>query len=316
MSSRAFFAVGLACALAVEGADREDPRVTVTPRVAARRTAGPVAAIRVDVKQILVPVTVTDSFGTPVSGLPRETFRLFEDGVEQQLKSLTSQDAPVSLGVVFDASGSMEGRLDQSRTAVARFCKTAIPGDEFFLVEFNDAPRILCQFTSDTERIEKSLVAIKPRSWTALFDAVYLSMQQMKRAKNPRKALMILSDGRDNNSRYTESEMKALVREGDVCIYTIALVGGGLIKRHVRMLRQLSEETGGRLYEVNETSELPEAVSKISAAIRDQYLLGYTPSDPRNNGLYRKIEVRLNQTPDVPRLRASWRNGYYAPEGW
>jgi VWFA-related protein len=284
--------------------------------VAARARVHPAGTLRVDVKLILIPATVTDPFGAPYSGLPQSAFRLFEDGVEQELKYFSSDEAPISMGVVFDSSRSMEHKLDQSRAAVKRFFGTAIPGDEFLLVEFNDVPRVLCNFTSDTDQIEKTLVDIKSKNWTALLDAVYVSMRQMKRARNPRKALLILSDGGDNNSRYTEAEMKALVREGDVCIYSIALPGGGLIKRHARLLRQLSDETGGLFCQLDRMADLPDTVAKISAAIRNQYLLGYLSSNPNNNGLYRKIEVKLNQSPDLPRLRASWRTGYFAPDGW
>jgi VWFA-related protein len=273
-------------------------------------------AIRVDVKLVLIPVTVTDPFGAPFAGLPKEVFQLFEDGVEQQVKYFSSQDAPVSLGVVFDTSRSMEGKLDESRAAVARFLRTATPGDEFFLVEFNDRPRLLCDFTSDAALIEKMLAGAQPKNWTALLDAVYMAVHKMRQARNPRKALLILSDGGDNNSRYTESEMKALVREGDVCIYSIALAGGGLIQRHARLLRRLSEETGACFYPVQKLSDLPEAVAKINAAIRHQYLLGYCSNNPRNDGLYRKIEVKLDQSAGWPRLHASWRTGYYAPPGW
>jgi Ca-activated chloride channel family protein len=294
----------------------EDTRVQITPRATPHRKAESLAAIRVDVKLTLIPVTVTDMLGAPFSGLPREAFRLLEDGVEQQIKYFTSEDSPISLGVVFDASRSMEGKIDQSRAAVSHFFKTAMPKDEFFLVEFNDAPRLLCNFTSDTEEIEKTLAGIKPRSWTALFDAVYLATHQMKRAKNPRKALLILSDGNDNSSRYTESEMKSLVREADICIYSIGLVGSGLLKRHLRVLKSLSEQTGGRSHEVEKMSDLPAAVQKISAAIRNQYVLGYSSNNLQDNGLYRKIEVKLNSNPGTPRLSVSWRTGYYAPAGW
>src|SRR5712692_4363469 len=214
-ASKFRFVAAAACALAVAWAQGsgDDAPVAITPRILTKNKARPPGAIQVDVRLILVPVTVTDAYDAPVSGLPREAFRLFEEGVEQQVKYFATQDAPVSLGVVFDASRSMAGKLEQSRAAVGRGFNTAVPGDEFFVVEFNDAPRVLCDFTTDTERIEKSLVAIQPQNWTALYDAVYMAIRQMKHARNPRKALLILSDGGDNNSRYTESEMKALVRE-------------------------------------------------------------------------------------------------------
>ncbi|MGH9721343.1 MAG: VWA domain-containing protein, partial [Bryobacteraceae bacterium] len=301
---------------AADQARDENARVSVTPRAARPLRTGTPAAMRVDVGLILIPVTVTDTFGAPYSGLPRESFRLYEDGIEQNVKYFSVEDAPISMGVVFDASQSMSGRLDQSRQAVARFLTTAAPGDEYFLVEFNDAPRLLSKFTSDTDLLHQKLMGIRPKNWTALYDAVYLSIHQSRLAKNARKALLVLSDGGDNYSRYTEGEMKNLIREGDVVIYAIALSSGGLIKRHVRLMKQLAEETGGLCYEVDKLGELPTAVEKISAAIHNQYVLGYSPDDLPNEGAFRKIEVKLNPGADQPaRLRASWRNGYYAHTG-
>ena len=292
----------------------DGPRVQLSPRVP-RQAKGPAPSIRVNVGLTLIPVSVTDSFGAPVSGLTRENFRLFEDGVEQQVQHFGSEDAPISIGVVFDASRSMTGKLDQARDAVARFFRMAMPGDEFFLIEFSDAPRLISGFTSETEYIEKTLAGIVPKNWTALLDAVYLGMQRMKPAKNPRKALLILSDGADNHSRYTESEMRSLVTEGDVCIYSIGLVSGlDFFKRHVRLLRRLADETGGQLHEVDKLEDLPEAVAKISSTLRNQYMLGFSSNNPSNSRLYRKIEVKLTQNPEWPRLRASWRTGYYTPD--
>ena len=298
----------------VGAARAADGDVAVTPRPVSRQRHAAANAIRVDVKLILIPVTVTDQRGATVARLTPQTFRLFEDGVEQQVKYFSMQDAPVSLGVVFDASRSMAGKLDQSRAAVTRFFQTAIAGDEFFVVEFSDAPRLACNFTSDTKQIEDTLVGIEPKNWTALFDAVYLSVNQMKRAKNPRKALLVLSDGGDNYSRYTEPEMKALVREADVSIYSIALGRGWVIPNHIGLLKYLSKETGGLFQQADRMSDLPEAVNKISNAIRQQYLLGYASNNPKNNGLYRKIEVRLNQDPALPHLRPYWRTGYYSTD--
>ena len=323
MRLRAFLAasvagvIGLAtlgAARAADGGAEDSPRVALAPRAVSRERTGTANAIRVDVKLILIPITVTDPLGATVTGLTSETFRLFEDGVEQQIKYFSMQDAPVSLGVVFDASQSMAHKMDQSRAAVTRFFHTAIAGDEFFLVEFNNAPRLACNFTSDTKQIENTLMGIEPKNWTALFDAIYMAVNQMRRAKNPRKALLILSDGGDNYSRYTEPEMKALVREADVSIYSIALGGGGLIQGHIGLLKYLSKQTGGLFQQADKMSDLPEAVNRISNAVRHQYLLGYSSNNPKNNGLYRKIEVRLNQDPALPRLRPYWRTGYYSTD--
>jgi VWFA-related protein len=289
--------------------------VNITPRVAAKSRGRSNAAIRVDTKLVLIPVTVTDSYGAAFPGLARDTFHLFEDGVEQDVKYFTAEDAPVSLGIVFDASRSMEGKLDQSRAAVSRFFHTTVPGDEFFLVEFNNAPRLSSPFTRNTESIEKALVGITARNWTALLDAVYMAIHEMKHAANARKALLILSDGGDNNSRYTETEIRSRVREADVCIYSIGL-GGGLLKHHVRLLKDLSDATGGQYAHAEKMTDLPDVVARISGAIRYQYLLGYSSSNSSNDGMYRKIQVRLKQPDAGPSLHASWRTGYYAPPEW
>jgi Ca-activated chloride channel family protein len=300
----------LACCLFAILAAAET-RVSVEPRAPARRIRR-AASIRVASDLVLIPVTVTDPFGAPVAGLGGGAFRLFEDGVEQRIKYFSSEDAPISLGVIFDASRSMQDKIGRSHAALVRFLKTAIPGDEYFLLEFSDAPRLVCNFTSDAEEIQNAIAGIRTRNWTALVDAVYAGTQHLRRARNPRKALLILSDGADNYSRYTESEMKSLVREADVCIYSIALVGGSFLRRHARLLRGLAEETGGLVRLVDDVGDLPDAVAKISAAIRNQYVLGYAPARSKHDGLYRKIQVQLSLPPGSPRLRASWRAGYYA----
>jgi Ca-activated chloride channel homolog len=311
----AFLALGLGGAAGWVLAAQDDTasaRVTITPRAASRPLVRNNANIRVDTRLVLIPVTVTNTYGAPLQGLERQAFHLFEDGVEQQVKYFAAEDSPVSLGIVFDASRSMEGKLDQSRAAVSSFFRTSVAGDEFFLVEFSDAPRLATRFTPNTETIEKALVGITARNWTALLDAVYMAIHEMKHAANPRKALLVLSDGGDNNSRYTETEIKSRVREADVCIYSIGL-GSGLAKHHVRLLKQLSEETGGQYGQAEKMTDLPDVVARMSAAIRHQYLLGYSSSNASKDGLYRKIQVRLQQPAEGPPLHASWRTGYYAP---
>ena len=316
MRSLTWIAIAVSMGVPARAADDDAnaARVTITPRAVPPKARN--ASIRADANLVLVPVTVTDSFGVPYPGLTRDSFRLLENGVEQQLKYFASEDGPVSLGVVFDASRSMEGKLDRSRAAVSVFFRTAVAGDEFFLVEFNNAPQLLCSFTSDTGRIERSLADIHARNWTALLDAIYMAIHQMNGAHNSRKALLILSDGDDNNSRYTQTEIRNVVREADVSVYSIGLVGGvPLTRRGTRLLRDLSNETGGRMWQVARMADLPDTVTKISTAIRHQYLLGFSSSNPHRDGMYRKIQVRLTPPRDAPPLAASWRAGYYAPDG-
>jgi len=197
----------------------KDGRPSVSPRRPEREHGVP-GAVRLDVKLVLIPVTVTNPLGAPYPGLPKEAFRLFEDGIQQQVTYFATEDAPVSLGIVFDASGSMEYKIEKSRQAVAEFFKTTVPGDEFFLVEFNDAPRLLYNFTSDTGELEKALESVHPKGWTSLLDAVYFSLSKMRYAKNPHKALLIVSDGGDNNSAFSAKEVmeKALADGGPYVI--------------------------------------------------------------------------------------------------
>ena len=312
MALRASIALALVSLGGAVALRANDARVDVTPR--ACQPTGPKASIRVDTNVVLVPVTVTDERGAPFRGLTSDNFQIFENGVEQQLNCFTSEDAPISLGIVFDASGSMTGKLDQSRAAVAELFRTEMPGDEFFAVEVSDAPTLLCDLTDDTERVEQALAGIVAGNTTALLDAIYMALQHLRHARNPRKALLILSDGGENNSRYTKGEIYSLVREADVCIYSIALSRWmRLSLDDVGLLRRLTEETGGSFWQVAKAEDLPEAAWKVSAAIRDLYVLCFSSSNPHNDGLYRKIQVRLRPVPGLPRLHVSWRKGYFAP---
>ena len=181
----------------------------------------PRSNIRVDSTLVLIPVTVTDPLNRFVTGLEKENFKLTEDKLPQEITQFSSEDAPLSVGVVFDCSGSMGHKLDKSRQAVAQFFKLANPEDEFFLVQFNDSANLIQPFTRNLEEIQNKLAFTQSKGRTALLDAVYMAVHEMKKAKNPRKALLLISDGGDNSSRYSEAEIKALVKEADVQIYAI-----------------------------------------------------------------------------------------------
>jgi VWFA-related protein len=299
-----------------------DSKVEIVPR--AKRSEPkpdlPRGDIRVQSTLVLIPVTVTDPLNRFVTGLDRENFRLFEDKNEQKLTHFASEDAPLSIGLVFDISGSMGSKLDKSRQAVSQFFKTANPEDEFFLVEFNDRPELLVDFTTHLEEIQNRLTFTQSRGRTALLDAVYMALNTMKKARNPRKALLIISDGGDNSSRYTESEVKSRVREADVQIYAIGIfepiASRGRTPEEMSgpsLLSEIAEQTGGRHFPVDNLNELPDVAAKIGVELRNQYILGYTPSNLERDGKYRKVQVKLVQPRGLPPLRASWRLGYYAP---
>lgn len=311
-STHCLAAVLLSCLAGLglaDEAERVEPRVSITPRlpVAPSPTARNSGPIRLDVKVVQIPVTVTDLIDRPIEGLRKEDFRLFEDDVEQKIIYLSGEDAPASVGLIFDASGSMRDKMATSVAAVDQFFQTTLPGDEFLLVRFSDKPVLITGFTNDTHEISGWLHSIRAGGWTALHDAVYLGIQKMKAAKNSRKALFVLSDGGDNNSRYSAAEIKDLVREADVRIYSIGLLLGML--QGGRFLEKISEDTGGRMIRVRKLDEMPEAIEKLSRDLRSQYLLGYYPTNSQNDGRFRRVRVQVHHAT----VRASWRRGYYAP---
>jgi VWFA-related protein len=280
----------------------------------------PRSNIRVDSTLVLIPVTVTDPLNRFVTGLEKENFKLTEDKQPQEITQFSSEDAPLSVGVVFDCSGSMGHKLDKSRQAVAQFFKLANPEDEFFLVQFNDSANLIQAFTRNLEEIQNKLAFTQSKGRTALLDAVYMALHEMKKAKNPRKALLLISDGGDNSSRYSEAEIKALVKEADVQIYAIGIYESvGTRSRTPEetsgpaLLTEIAEQTGGRQYQVDNLNELPDVAAKIGVELRNQYILGYSPKNLTRDGKYRRVQVRLVQPHGMPLLRPFWKQGYYAP---
>ena len=299
----------LACVFGTDllaGDSGRRPEVNITPRKSESRGRSSSNTVRADVKVVLVPVTVTDHMDRPISDLSKDRFRILEDGVEQKISSFVWEDGPVSLGLLFDSSGSMKNRIDASVSALKYVFQTTIPGDEFFLVRFSDDVRLLSDFTTDPDAIQRRLGFVEASGWTSLLDAVALGTNRMKFAKNPRKALLIFSDGNDNHSRFTESEIRSRVMESDVRIYAIGL------SYRPRLLQRLAEETGGSVLVANHMNELPDVVRRLSAEIRSQYLLGYSPRNGSSDGKYRKVKVELLRPTGAPSFRASWRRGYYS----
>jgi Ca-activated chloride channel homolog len=305
---------------------KPDPTV-MPPAVAADAKAAGVSVdpslkthtkpIRKDVDLVLVPVTVTDPMNRLVTGLEKDNFLLTDSGQPQEIKHFSSEDAPISLGVIFDISGSMSNKIDKSRDAVVEFFKTANPEDEFFLVTFSEKPEVLADFTTSIEDIQSKLVYANPKGRTALLDAIYLGMNRMHKAKHQKKALLIISDGGDNHSRYTEAEIKSMVKEADVQIYAIGLYDRDFKTAEERegpqLLSEVSDVTGGRTFTIGNTNELADVATKIGIELRNQYVLGYRPSNPSKDGKWRKIKVKLNPPKGLPPLHVYAKTGYYAP---
>jgi Ca-activated chloride channel family protein len=297
------------------------PPVAVPPKEArpapADGVAGAMPSIQVNVNLVLVPVSVTDPMNRLVTGLDKDNFQLFDNNTGQVIKSFATEDAPISIGIVFDLSGSMQGKFVRARRALTAFLRTCNPQDEFFVVGFNDRPAILVDYTNDVEDVEARMVMLRPENRTALIDAMYLAVTKLKQAKYERKALLVISDGGDNRSRYTQGELTRVVRESEVQIFSVGIFDAYAPTEEEQngplLLNDLSEMTGGRLFKVLDVQDLSDIAERISEELRDEYVLGYTPSDRRRDGAYRKLKVRLLPPAGLPQLTAHNREGYYAP---
>ena len=300
---------------------REAEKPKDPPKVNLVATTSPLNAhvrpLKVDVDLVLVPVTITDPMNRLVTGLDKENFELFEGNAAQEIRTFSSEDAPVSLGVIFDSSGSMTSKMERAKEAVVEFFKTANPQDEFFLITFSDEPEVITDFTSSVDEIQNKLVFAVPRHRTALLDAIYMGITKMRQAKYPKKALLIISDGGDNHSRYTENEIKSLVKEADVMIYAIGIYDryASAIEERLgpQLLSDITELTGGRAFTIDNPNDLADVATKIGVELRNQYVLGYRPSKVAHDGKWRKIKVKLLPPKGLPPLRVYARTGYYAP---
>ena len=273
--------------------------------------------LKVDVDMVLVPVTITDPLNRLVTGLDRQNFCLFEGRDQQEIKTFSSEDAPVSIGVIFDMSGSMTSKIERAREAVGEFFKTANPQDEFFMIAFSDKPEEISDFTASVDDIEGRLLYTVPRGRTALLDAIYLGVTKMRQAKYPKKALLIISDGGDNHSRYTEGEIRSLVKEADILIYAIGIYDHYFPTEEERLgpalLSDVTELTGGRAFTIDNPNDLADVSTKIGIELRNQYVIGYRPKNPTRDGKWRKIKVKLVPPKGLPPLRVYAKTGYYAP---
>jgi Ca-activated chloride channel homolog len=266
----------------------------------------------------LVNVSVTDPYGRLVTGLEQENFRVFEDNVEQEIVRFSSEDVPISIGVIFDMSASMTDKIDKSRLAAVQFFRTANPQDEFLLVNFNDRAQLANTFTGSVEELQSHLMFTAAKGQTALLDGIYLGLSEMKGARNAKKALLIISDGGDNHSRYSEEDIRKYAKEADVQIYAIGLFepGGGPTpeeRNGPELLAELTLLTGGRAFMVKTLNDLPDIATKISMELRNQYVVGYRPSDRAHDGKWRKIKIKLRPPKGLPPLTVYAKNGYYAP---
>jgi len=288
-------------------------------RHSARKARPDPVNLRVDTGLVLVPVSVTDLVNHPVTGLTKENFRVFDNSIEHTVLSVAREDAPMAIAVVFDTSASMSRKLAKSRAAIAELLRSANPEDEFCLVEFNDRVEVAQSWTEDTGAILDRLRSAAPRGRTALLDAIATGLRELKRSAKPRKALVILSDGGDNRSRQTEREIRSTIEESDALIYAMGIFetsGTHLAPEEIdgpRLLNDLSEASGGRLFTVANLRELPAIAAQIGVELHNQYILAYAAGAMIADGKHHRVKVKVVPPPGSAALRADWRTGYRVP---
>jgi len=297
--------------------------VHIEPRVQAAQPDSPnstakntLATIRKNVELVLVPVTVTDAYNRFVTGLEPGNFQLFQDKHPQPIKYFWKDDTPVSVGIVFDVSGSMITKIERARDAVVALLQASNPQDEFFLMTFADQPTLVQDFTSNADDIQGRLPFTKPNGNTSLIDAVFMAMSHMRSARYSRRALVIISDGGDNRSRYTENELKSVIKEGDVLVYSIGVFDTVFRTQEERLgpdlLATISGLTGASSYILQNPNHLPVVAEHIGYELRNQYILGYRPDNSAGDGKWRKIKVKLELPRGFPTLQVQARPGYYS----
>jgi Ca-activated chloride channel homolog len=278
---------------------------------------GATAIIRKSVDLVLVPVTVMDESNRIITGLEQGNFQLYENKQAQPIKHFWKEDAPVSVGIVLDVSGSMDTKIERARDAVVAMLTASNPQDEFFLMTFANRPTLVQDFTPNVDDIQGHLLFTKPKGSTSLIDAIVMAISHMRNARYQRKALVIISDGGDNRSRYTEKEVKSLIKEADVLVYSIGVFDTEFRTKEERLgpelLATISGLTGASAYTLDNPKHLPVVAEHIANELRNQYILGYSPDESRRDGKWRKIKVKLALPRGLQALRVQARSGYYGP---
>ncbi|HWY69632.1 MAG TPA: VWA domain-containing protein [Terriglobales bacterium] len=308
--------------VATSAAAQSSDDIHIVPRTKAeraeRRSTQTPGRLRVDVEMVLVPVTVTDVKNHPVVDLARHNFKLYEGGSEEKIQYFNTEDAPLSVGILVDLSSSMANKIDEVREAASEFFDNANPQDDYFVITFADKPKLLADTTQSFEDIHAALAAAKPKGNTALADAIYMGLAKLRHARYTRKALLVISDGGDNNSRHSLRQIKKLARESDTEIYAIdvcdaptLLLTKKLEERFGRQwLTEVTESTGGRAIVLDNPAGIPDAAARASRELRNQYILGYRPSRAVEDSKWRKIKVKVTRSEDFLPLQVYYRTGY------
>ena len=299
--------------------------LTVTPATGAQKSGdtqkgskeqeGP---ILINTDLVTLTVTVTDTYGRYVSGLNKNAFAIFDEKQAQEISFFSDDDAPVSVGVIFDVSGSMGGdKIRRAREALSRFIQTSHNSDEYFLIAFNSRAQLLLDKTRDGNAVLDKLTFVQTRNQTALYDACYLGVEKVQRGVHPKRALLLISDGQDNNSRYTFSELRKLLKESDVTLYGIGILSGSDAGSSLGMegqgiMDELANVSGGKAFFPRSAAEMDDIFEQIALELRHQYSIGYKPKEFVSDGKWHKIKVKVSPPRGLPRLFVRSKEGYFA----
>ncbi|MGA3168187.1 MAG: VWA domain-containing protein [Terriglobia bacterium] len=298
-----------------------------TPGTPQAQKKGKEYTINVDVNLVVLHATVLDKKGRMVNDLGQTDFRVVEDGIAQKLSVFSHADIPVTMGIVIDDSGSMKEKRESVNASAVTFVKTSNPSDQVFVVNFNDVYYLDTpgDFASNIEDLKSALDKIDSRGGTALYDAVYASIDHLKLGNRDKKVLLVITDGEDNASRYTFDELMARAQKSNAVVYTIGLLGseepGGLFKIHggeahraAKVLEKIAEATGGVPYFPKSLDEVESTCRQIARDIRNQYTLAYYPTNAKKDGTFRNVRVEAFLPTSKAKLVVRTRPGYYAPK--
>jgi Ca-activated chloride channel family protein len=313
MQNRIAITIALLIALAAPAATtfayRQDDKPPAQQKEAskAQTSKKPDDQVRLESKLVSITLTVSDSYGRFVTGLRKENFHVYDNKVQQEIAHFTDDDAPLTLGIVYDVSGSMGDLTNRSFQALKRFFEISHEEDEYFIVAFNDKPRLVQDFTTSPSEIMSRVIFVKAKGNTALYDATYIAIEKAKQGRHPKKALLIISDGEENNSRYSGKELRRLLQESGVQIYSIGIsnlmLGAGTLK-------QLSGETGGRAFFPYSDSEYGDIYTRIAIMLRHQYVIGFYPSDTTSQAKWHDVRISLTAPKGLGRLSMNYKKGY------
>ena len=309
--------IALGIAVAQEKSAKNSPHLPQSEAARAKTLAHQQIIVNTDL--VTLNVTVTNADGFHVPGLTKQDFVLTDNKIPQEITFFSDADVPLSVGIVFDVSGSMSGeKIESAQTALTNFMQTSHPDDEYFLIGFSSQPQLLLDRTRDANAVINKLSVVEPNGSTALYDATYLALDCVARGVYPKRAILVISDGQDNNSRYTFSNLQRALKESGVILYAIGIEGGtiGTLEVYGKLLlSELASVSGGRVFFPRNADQMHQALEQIALELRHQYSIGYRPSNFSLDGKWHRVRVKVISTSGGKRIFIRSRDGYYAIKG-